>query len=96
MAVLVIRKLSNAPVAPRASLHASAVEERARRMCGHSLQKARASGFRAMQFNFVVSTNGRAIRLWQSLGFETVGRLPLAFRHPVYGYVDALAMVRPL
>ncbi len=68
----------------------------ARRMCEHSLEHARTRGFRAMQFNFVVSTNERAIRLWQTLGFETVGRLPLAFRHPVHGYVDALVMFRPL
>ena len=38
-------------------------------------------GFRAMQFNLVVSSNVRALRLWESLGFETVGRLPLAFLH---------------
>lgn len=68
----------------------------ARRMCEHSLDHARSRGYRAMQFNFVVSTNGRAIRLWQSLGFETVGRLPLAFEHPTAGYVDALVMVRQL
>src|SRR3954469_8781934 len=54
----------------------------ARRMCEHSMQRARDRGFRAMQFNFVVATNERAIRLWQGLGFETVGRLPLAFLHP--------------
>ena len=50
----------------------------------------------AMQFNFVVSTNERAVRLWQSLGFEIVGRLPLAFRHPSLGYVDALVMFQAL
>jgi ribosomal protein S18 acetylase RimI-like enzyme len=49
-----------------------------------------------MQFNFVVSTNERAVRLWQSLGFEIVGRLPLAFRHPSLGYVDALVMFQAL
>ena len=49
-----------------------------------------------MQFNFVVSTNERAIRLWEALGFEIVGRLPLAFRHPTRGYVDALVMFQPL
>ncbi|MET0292959.1 MAG: GNAT family N-acetyltransferase, partial [Steroidobacteraceae bacterium] len=64
----------------------------ARQMCLHSLDLARERGFRAMQFNFVVSTNERAVRLWQSLGFETVGRLPEAFRHPVQGFVDALVM----
>jgi ribosomal protein S18 acetylase RimI-like enzyme len=68
----------------------------ARRMCEHSLERARSLGFRAMQFNFVVSTNERAIRLWNSLGFEVVGRLPLAFRHPSLGYVDALVMFRAL
>ena len=45
-----------------------------------------------MQFNFVVSSNERAVRLWQSFGFEVVGRLPLAFDHPARGYVDALVM----
>ncbi|HYZ48406.1 MAG TPA: GNAT family N-acetyltransferase [Sphingomonas sp.] len=68
----------------------------ARQMCLHSLEHARARGYRAMQFNFVVSTNERAVKLWHSLGFETVGRLPLAFNHPTNGYVDALVMFRPL
>jgi ribosomal protein S18 acetylase RimI-like enzyme len=68
----------------------------ARRMCEHSLVRARERGFRAMQFNFVVSTNARAVGLWQRLGFEVVGRLPLAFRRPTGEYVDALVMFRPL
>ncbi|MFP5307042.1 MAG: N-acetyltransferase family protein [Gammaproteobacteria bacterium] len=68
----------------------------ARRMCEHSLAHAAARGYRAMQFNFVVSTNERAVRLWQSLGFEIVGRLPGAFRHPAQGYVDALVMYQSL
>ena len=68
----------------------------ARSMCGHSLEHARSRGYRAMQFNFVVSTNERAVRLWQSLGFEIVGRLPAAFRHPSAGYVDAFVMYRQL
>jgi L-amino acid N-acyltransferase YncA len=68
----------------------------ARAMCGHSLDRARSRGFRAMQFNFVVSTNERAIRLWHSFGFETVGRLPGAFHHPRQGFVDALVMYRLL
>lgn len=68
----------------------------ARRMCQHSLEHARARGYRAMQFNFVVSTNERAVRLWQSLGFDIAGRLPLAFRHPRQGYVDALVMFQAL
>ena len=68
----------------------------ARLMCQHSLDHARLRGYRAMQFNFVVSTNERAVRLWESLGFKTVGRLPLAFRHPTRGYVDALVMFQSL
>ena len=68
----------------------------ARSMCQHSLAYARERGYRAMQFNFVVSTNERAVRLWQSLGFEVVGRLPGAFRHPDRGFVDALVMYRAL
>jgi ribosomal protein S18 acetylase RimI-like enzyme len=68
----------------------------ARAMCAHSLEYAKARGFRAMQFNFVVSTNVRAVKLWQSLGFEIVGRLPGAFLHPTAGYVDANVMFRVL
>jgi ribosomal protein S18 acetylase RimI-like enzyme len=68
----------------------------ARQMCEHSLEHARSRGYRAMQFNFVVSTNERAVRLWQSLGFDVVGRLPLAFKHPAHGYLDALVMFRAL
>jgi L-amino acid N-acyltransferase YncA len=68
----------------------------ARSMCQHSLAHARERGYRAMQFNFVVSTNERAVRLWQSMGFEIVGRLPAAFRHPAHGYVDALVMYQSL
>ena len=61
-------------------------------MCSHSLDYARTQGFLAMQFNFVVSTNERAVRLWQRHGFEIVGRIPGAFLHPHLGYVDALVM----
>ncbi|WP_156678244.1 GNAT family N-acetyltransferase [Sphingomonas profundi] len=68
----------------------------ARRMCQHSLDHAEARGYRAMQFNFVVSTNARAVRLWAALGFDVVGRLPDAFDHPQHGYVDALVMFRSL
>lgn len=68
----------------------------ARTMCGHSLARARERGFRAMQFNFVVSTNTRAVKLWQAMGFEIVGRLPGAFAHPAHGYVDALVMFQTL
>src|SRR5947207_1591043 len=68
----------------------------ARAMFNHLLDRAREARFRAMQFNFVISTNDRAVRLWQSFGFETVGRLPNAFLHPTEGYVDAYIMYRSL
>lgn len=68
----------------------------ARRMCEYSIEQARARGFRAMQFNFVVSSNARAVGLWQSLGFAIVGRLPEAFRLPSNEYVDAFVMHRAL
>ena len=65
-------------------------------MCTHALRYAAAAGYAAMQFNFVVCTNHRAIALWQRFGFEIVGRLPGAFRHPTLGFVDALVMHRKL
>jgi L-amino acid N-acyltransferase YncA len=68
----------------------------ARAMCAHSLNRARDRGFRAMQFNFVISTNQRAVKLWQSFAFAIVGTLPKAFLHPASGYVDAYVMYREL
>lgn len=65
-----------------------------RAMAEHSLEAARARGFRAMQYNFVVSTNSGAVRLWQALGFTIVGTSPGAFRHPRHGDVDAYVMHR--
>jgi ribosomal protein S18 acetylase RimI-like enzyme len=65
-------------------------------MCTHALQHAAAAGYAAMQFNFVVAANSRAIALWQRFGFEIVGRLPGAFRHPMLGFVDAFVMFRKL
>jgi ribosomal protein S18 acetylase RimI-like enzyme len=68
----------------------------ARAMCTHSLERARERGFRAMQFNFVVGTNEPAVRLWQSFGFEIVGRLPKVFEHPKLSFVDVYVMYREL
>jgi len=65
-----------------------------RAMAEHCLSEARLLGFRAMQFNFVVSTNDSAVRLWQKLGFKIVGTLPDAFHHPEKGYVDVYVMFR--
>lgn len=68
----------------------------ARAMCAHSLEHARSRGYRAMQFNMVISTNAPAVHLWTSMGFETLCRLPGAFHHPTQGFVDALVMFRTL
>jgi ribosomal protein S18 acetylase RimI-like enzyme len=68
----------------------------ARALLAHSLEAARARGFRAMQFNFVVDTNRRAVETWERAGFAVVGRLPGAFRHPGRGFVDALVMWKDL
>jgi ribosomal protein S18 acetylase RimI-like enzyme len=68
----------------------------ARAMCAHSLDHARKRGFSAMQFNFVIASNERAVKLWQSLGFKIAGILPGAFAHPVRGVVDAYVMYRTL
>jgi ribosomal protein S18 acetylase RimI-like enzyme len=65
-------------------------------MCAHSLERAAARGFRAMQFNIVVSTNTRAVALWQRMGFAIVGTVPGAFHHPIRGYVDTYVMFRTL
>ena len=65
-------------------------------MCEHSLHEAKALGFRAMQFNIVVSTNAAAVALWKKHGFAIAGTLPGAFRHETLGYVDAHVMFRDL
>ncbi|MBE1301583.1 MAG: GNAT family N-acetyltransferase [Alteromonadaceae bacterium] len=63
-------------------------------MCEHSQKIAKELGYKAMQYNFVASSNDGAVRLWNKLGFNTVGRLPRAFNHSSLGYVDALVMYK--
>lgn len=65
-------------------------------MCEHSQTEATSRGYWAMQFNFVVSSNEGAVRLWKKMGFEVVGTLPAAFRHPRLGFVDAYVMYKRL
>jgi ribosomal protein S18 acetylase RimI-like enzyme len=79
-----------------ATLPAARNQGIARAMCLHSMEAARRQGYLAMQFNFVVASNEGAVALWKSLGFEAVGRVPQAFRHPALGLVDALIMYRVL
>jgi ribosomal protein S18 acetylase RimI-like enzyme len=68
----------------------------ARALCAHAIDYCREAGFRAIQFNFVVSTNEPAIHLWHSFGFDVLARLPKAFEHPRLGFVDALVMWKTL
>jgi ribosomal protein S18 acetylase RimI-like enzyme len=65
-------------------------------MLTHAISTATDAGYRAMQFNFVVAGNTRAIATWERAGFETVGWLPDAFKHPTDGFVDALVMYKSL
>lgn len=67
-----------------------------RELAAHSLEAAKAAGFRAMQYNLVVSTNKSAVHLWQSLGFEIIGVIPEGFHHVEKGYVDAFIFYRKL
>ena len=62
----------------------------------HSISTAKELGYKAMQFNFVVSTNKAAVNLWQSVGFKIIGTIPQGFNHKVLGYVDAYIMFREL
>lgn len=68
----------------------------ASQMCEHSQREAIAQGFRAMQYNLVVSTNLDAVHLWKKQGFDVIGTVPQAFRHPLHGYVDAFVMYKQL
>ena len=63
-------------------------------MCQHSQEIAKELGYKAMQYNFVASSNEGAVRLWEKFGFEIVGKLPKAFNHPIKGYIDALIMYK--
>lgn len=64
----------------------------AEQLCRFSLEEARRLGFKAMQFNCVISTNTVAVRLWQKCGFDIIGTLPKAFQHKELGLTDAFVM----
>jgi len=67
-----------------------------RRLAQDTLDRARAEGYRAMQFNAVVETNTGAVALWRSLGFRVLATVPEAFLHPTAGYVGLHVMHRAL
>ncbi|GAA4276696.1 GNAT family N-acetyltransferase [Aquimarina mytili] len=65
-------------------------------LCEHSLQNAKEMGYKAMQFNIVVSTNIAAVKLWQKYNFEIIGTIPKGYKHSSLGYVDAYIMYREI
>ncbi|MFJ9522194.1 GNAT family N-acetyltransferase [Kitasatospora sp. NPDC101801] len=67
-----------------------------RALCAHVIEQAGADGYRAIQYNAVVSTNTRAVELWKSFGFTVLAAVPEGFLHPELGYVDLLVMYLPL
>ncbi len=67
-----------------------------RKMGEFSIEEAKRLGFHAMQFNFVVKSNEKAVKLWKSLGFEIIGEIPEAFRHMENGLTNAYIMYRKL
>ncbi|MFE6999784.1 GNAT family N-acetyltransferase [Streptomyces griseus] len=67
-----------------------------RALCEHSVDWARAEGYRAMQFNAVVETNTHAVKLYRSIGFDVIGTLPEGFNHPTEGYVGIHIMHKAL
>ncbi len=64
----------------------------ARKLCLHSQERAITLGYKAMQFNAVVSTNLVAVNLWKKLGFEIVGTVPKSYRHKKLGFIDTFVM----
>jgi len=62
----------------------------------HSITQAKKEGFKAIQFNFVVSTNEPAVKLWKKLGFKIIGTIPHGYNHAKLGFVDAYIMFREL
>lgn len=65
-------------------------------LCLHSIKEAKYKKYIAMQFNLVVSTNTRAVDLWQYLGFKIIATIPKAFNHKIQGFVDAFVMFKSL
>ncbi len=67
-----------------------------RLMGEYSIKEAKRLGFHAMQFNFVVKSNEKAVALWKSLGFQIIGEIPDAYRHLENGLTNAYIMYRKL
>ena len=67
-----------------------------RKMAEFSLEEALSLGYRSMQFNIVVKSNDRAVKLWEKLGFQIMGELPEAFHHKKLGLTNAYIMWKKL
>jgi GNAT superfamily N-acetyltransferase len=67
-----------------------------RHMGEWSLNECRRLGFHSLQFNFVVKTNERAVKLWESIGMQIIGEIPEAFNHKELGLVNAYIMYQKL
>jgi len=68
----------------------------ASQMCAHSMEIAKTLGYKGMQYNLVVSTNVKAVKLWEKCGFKIIGIIPGGFNHQEFGYVDAFIMFHPI
>jgi L-amino acid N-acyltransferase YncA len=62
----------------------------------YSLIEAKKLGYHAMQFNIVVKSNERAVRLWQKIGFSIIGEIPDAFRDVKHGLTNAYILYQKL
>lgn len=62
----------------------------------YSIAEAKRLGYKAMQFNIVIKSNERAVKLWQNLGFKIIGEIPEAFNHKQIGLTNAYIMYRKL
>jgi ribosomal protein S18 acetylase RimI-like enzyme len=60
------------------------------------LEIATSLGYEAVMFNLVFETNIPSIALWQSLGFETIGKIPHAAKLASGQIANALIMYRGL
>lgn len=67
-----------------------------KQLCEHSLAFAKETGYHAIQFNYVISTNTAAVALWQKFGFRIIGITPNGYQHQSLGLVDTYIMYKAL
>ena len=79
--------LANASYAVNADQRGKRIGEK---LVVHSLELAKAAGFRIMQFNAVVANNKGAIRLYKKLGFKELGTIPGGFKMDDDTFMDII------